>query len=277
SDYGHRGMNRSELLALLDEFDIRPTKGRGQNFLWGEGNFRRIAGCVPPGYDLAVEIGTGHGGLTEVLAGIVPRVVSFDVDERLYRLAQKRLAGLDNVELRLLDFMDADPGEFLGKNAVVVGNLPYNVASRIVVNLVPYGFPMLFLMQKEVGDRLTAEKSTSGYGFFSAYTGYFYHVRRMFVLGPQEFFPAPKIQSSLLRFSSLGRDHSCADGFRIFLKEAFACRRKKMVNNFSGLSREALEKAMAEASISVGVRAQELSPEALYLLFTESGRIMAGD
>ncbi|MDD2715772.1 MAG: 16S rRNA (adenine(1518)-N(6)/adenine(1519)-N(6))-dimethyltransferase RsmA [Candidatus Wallbacteria bacterium] len=259
-------MKKSELMSTLERLAIRPSRSKGQNFLWQDAIFERISKIVPDAATV-IEIGTGPGGLTETLANRFSRVIGYEIDEGLYRISVERLSALENVTLIQADFLEADLSEFCGSDLSVVGNLPFSIASQIIFKLIPYQFPMVFMLQKEVGDRLQALVGSKNYSFFTALTGYYYEVKKLFPVGPENFYPAPKVSSLLLSFTPRRRDPKDFDSFREFVKKAFSCRRKMLCNNYSEEERGRVEKSLTELGISLKSRAQELKPEQLYKLF----------
>jgi len=259
-------MKKKELLSLLEKEDIFPKKAFGQNFLWNESILDRIASQLA-GSRLVIEIGTGPGTLTEKLAENSEKVITYDIDERLYMFSKKRLSEFDNIEFIHKDFLESDIFSYIDKDVTFVGNLPYNIASRIIVKLASFGKKMLFMLQKEVADRLISKKNSKNYSFFTAYVGFYCKPKRLFDISPDNFFPKPNVYSSIISLEPKKHD-DLPDGFNSFVSNAFSCRRKKMVNNFSGDKRKALEKALVKLGYSLNVRAQELSSEEFGKLFS---------
>lgn len=261
-------MKKTELLNLLDKYGVTPRKGKGQNFIWNEEIFKRICRSISSDFENAVEIGTGPGGLTKALSERFPKVTSFEKDPVMYSVASETLHGISGVRLINEDFLKADISQFSPKNTVITGNLPYSDASRMIVKLTGLGYSMLFMVQKEVGQRLTAQVNSPDYSFFTSFIRYYYQVKKEFLLGPEHFYPEPRIDSMVVSFTPLAVDLSCADDFRMFLKQSFSCRRKQILSNFSKEEKNALRNALEKCSKKLQARAQEFSPEELYRLFT---------
>jgi len=264
-------MKKIELLNLLEQEGIFPKKAFGQNFLWNEAILDRIAENVGE-QELIVEIGTGPGTLTERLASNAERLITFDIDERLYNFSRKRLAHLKNIEFIKEDFLKSDINRFKDQDLTFVGNLPYNIAARIIVKLASLGKRMVFMLQKEVSERLVSKKNSKNYSFFTAFVGFHCETKRLFDIAPDSFFPKPNVYSSIVLLEP--KEHlDVPEGLSSFISKAISCRRKKMVNNFKGDERKALEKAMGKKGYDLKTRAQELSSEEfgeLFSLFTGS-------
>lgn len=196
-------LSRPDIRRLLDENGLRPSRARGQHFVADPNTVRRIARLagVGPG-DQVVEIGAGLGSLTLALAETGAAVTAVEVDRGLVPVLRSVVepAGATVVEAdaTILDW----PG-FLGDGPwVLVANLPYNVATPLVADLLD-GAPaiarMLVMVQREVAERLAAGPGDPAYGAVSVKVAYWATAVLVGVVPPTVFVPRPKVESALVR------------------------------------------------------------------------------
>ena len=193
----------SDVHAILAEWDIRPQKSLGQNFLIDAnilGILLDTAGITAG--DEVLEIGTGLGVLTEPLARVARRVVTVEKDPRLWPFLKERLKAFPNVELVCGDMLQVDH-EALFRSGIskVVANLPYSVGSAILVNLVQAETPpaqLTVTLQQEVAKRLTAKPGHKDFGLLTLWTQLRYDVAIRKTVSPTCFYPAPGVSSTIL-------------------------------------------------------------------------------
>lgn len=193
----------SDVHAILAEWDIRPQKSLGQNFLIDAnilGIMLEAAGIKAE--DEVLEIGTGLGVLTEPLACVACRVVTVEKDPRLWPFLKERLKAFPNVELICGDMMKVDH-EALFRSGInkIVANLPYSVGSAILVNLVQAETPpaqLTVTLQQEVAARLTAKPGHKDFGLLTLWTQLRYDVAIRKAVSSSCFFPAPGVGSTIL-------------------------------------------------------------------------------
>jgi len=193
----------SDVHAIMAEWDIRPQKSLGQNFLI-DANILGImlATADITAGDEVLEIGTGLGVLTEPLARVARRVVTVEKDPRLWPLLKERLKAFPNVELVCGDMMKVDH-EALFRSGInkVVANLPYSVGSAILVNLVQAETPpaqLTVTLQQEVAARLTAKPGHKDFGLLTLWTQLRYDVAIRKTVSSTCFYPAPGVSSTIL-------------------------------------------------------------------------------
>jgi 16S rRNA (adenine1518-N6/adenine1519-N6)-dimethyltransferase len=196
----------SEIRTLLDERGLRPRRRLGQNFLHDQNHIRGLvtAAAVAPG-DLVLEVGPGTGALTEALLERGAEVVCCEIDRGLAGLLGDRLGGrVTLVEGDCLPKGALHPGVVAGLGGrpfTLVANLPYQVASPLMVELL-LGHPrcrgQFVTIQREVADRLLAEPRTKAWGPLTIIVGALATVRRIAVLPPTCFWPAPQVDSAMV-------------------------------------------------------------------------------
>jgi 16S rRNA (adenine1518-N6/adenine1519-N6)-dimethyltransferase len=236
----------------------------GQHFLNSEPILERIALAVCPiPADLVIEIGPGRGALTEKLLHHAQRVVAIEIDRSLIEALQARFSGHPRLDIVHADVLDVDLARW--GRVPVAGNLPYYITSPILEKALRAGSPRsVFLIQKEVAERLTAKPGTREYGYLTARTALFGDTRRLFDVKPGAFRPPPKVDSSVILIEPHSRDFGIADrdAFLVFLTHCFRQKRKTLRNNLVGAYGDQVG-AWPEASL----RAEQLPIERLAEMF----------
>ncbi len=251
----------SRVAALLKRHGLTPDRGFSQNFLVDAGALAVIvdAAEVQP-TDTVFEVGPGLGVLTRELASRAARVVSVELDRRLQGVLAETLSGLGSVELV---FGDAARYDFasLPEGTLLVANLPYGVATAVVTRaLASRRFRRLvFLVQREVADRLTAAPGTPAYGSLTLLVRHFGRAASLRRVPPGAFLPAPKVTSAVVRIDVDRAARPDPELFR-FIRLGFAHRRKTLAKNLAlaGFDREAVNRALAELGLDGRVRAEAL-------------------
>ncbi|NNN01577.1 MAG: 16S rRNA (adenine(1518)-N(6)/adenine(1519)-N(6))-dimethyltransferase RsmA [Acidimicrobiaceae bacterium] len=186
----------------MESHGLRASRALGQNFVIDANTVRRIARLadVGPG-DLVLEIGAGLGSLTLALVETGAEVRAMEVDRYLIEPLEQVVAP-HGVRVYHADALNADYDTVLeGSEAVVVANLPYNVATPLVLHLLetqPLIRRMLVMVQKEVGERFAAQAGDDAYGAVSLRLQYFADARVVGKVGPNVFMPRPNVDSALV-------------------------------------------------------------------------------
>jgi 16S rRNA (adenine1518-N6/adenine1519-N6)-dimethyltransferase len=245
----------------------------GQNFLVDDSARHAIVDALG---DLSkrtvIEIGPGHGAITEILAGRCHRLIALELDRGLAAELTFRFRDQPQVEIVEVDILKADLQALIpeGETADVIGNLPYYITSDILLKLFAAGSTGLItravlMMQREVADRVSAVPGVRDYGLLSATAQMNAQADNLFTLPPSAFSPPPEVYSTVLRlhfaprFAELGVD---AVGFNHFLKQCFAQKRKTLQNNLraAGYPAEQLIEVWPN-SIQTQARAESLALE----------------
>ena len=263
-----------DVRRLLREFDFKPKKGLGQNFLVSEGALRRIvaAADLEPG-DVVLEVGPGLGTLTRLLAQQAKRVIAVELDRRLVDILSQTLADFLNVEIVQGDILEMEPGgpgrlSGLAPNYKVVANLPYYITSAVLRYLLTARVkPRLIVVtvQREVAQRMIA--SPGQMGLLSVSVQFYGRPRIVARIPAGAFYPVPKVNSAVVR---IDLDESptvaVADVDRFFevVRAGFGQKRKQLRNALAqGLSLPAstVVEALRRADVDEKRRAQTLSLE----------------
>lgn len=263
----------ADVRRLLDEHGLAPRKAAGQNFVIDPNTVRKIVrdAAVPDGTTV-LEIGPGLGSLTIPLAEVAPRVVAVEIDAGLAGLLARTLAPLGNVEVVHADALEADLGALVdGGPAVLVANLPYNVATPLIVTALDHDvFVDAYVMvQREVGERWSASAGDRLYAGISVKLDLVADVRVEDTIPRSVFYPVPNVDSVMVRLTPR-RDRPSPptrDRIRVVVDAAFAQRRKTLRNTLRALApREVLDAAFEAADVPAGARAEELDTDAFVRL-----------
>lgn len=253
-----------QVTALLQAHGISPSRALGQNFVADPNTVRRIARLagVGPG-DRVIEIGPGLGSLTLALAETGASITAVEADRRLIPALAEVLP--PGVEVRHADATRTDWAELLGPEPgwVLVANLPYNIATPLILDLldqVPVIERMMVMVQKEVGERLAATAGSPAYGAVSVKVAYWATATIAARVPPTVFVPRPKVESVLVdirRRSAPAVDPAVVDGAAVFelVRAGFATRRKMLRRSLAGLADPSV---FDTAAVSPASRAEDL-------------------
>jgi 16S rRNA (adenine1518-N6/adenine1519-N6)-dimethyltransferase len=244
----------------------RAKRRLGQHFLSDPRLLARIADALQPGLqDTVLEIGPGPGGLTAVLAERAGRLLAIEKDHSLVPALRERFPRVKVIEA---DALDADWHELAGPRFLVAGNIPYNITSPLIDKALEPPPPgrIVFLVQKEVAERVTADAGTPAYGALSVGVQAVARAERLFTIPAGAFAPRPKVDSAVLRLTPL------ADPligpveqprFRRLVVGIFGFRRKQLLRGLRELTGWEAQRVMgvlARASLRGDVRPEVLSP-----------------
>ena len=252
----------------------------GQNFLVDDAARHAIVDALG---DLSkrtvIEIGPGHGAITEILAPRCRQLIALELDRALAAELTFRFRDRPHVQIVEADILKTDLHALIppGETADVIGNLPYYITSDILLQLFAAARAgtlarAVLMMQREVADRVSAHPGVRDYGLLSATAQMHAQVDHLFTLPPSAFSPPPEVHSTVLRMHFAPRFeelHVDAAGFDAFLKQCFAQKRKTLQNNlrFAGHSPEQLA-AGWPASIQPLARAESLPLESMAELYS---------
>jgi 16S rRNA (adenine1518-N6/adenine1519-N6)-dimethyltransferase len=253
--------SRTRIHDLLGDAGLAPRRDLGQNFVADPNTVRRIATLaqVGPG-DHVVEIGAGLGSLTIALAETGATVVAVEVDRGVVAVLRDVVADLPNVTVIEADAMATDWAALLdGSDAwTLVANLPYNVATPLVCDLlddVPSIRSMLVMVQREVAERLAAPPGSKQYGAVSVKVAYWARAAVVGLVPASVFVPRPNVESALVRIDR--RDPPVTDRTVLFhlVRTAFGQRRKMLRRSLAG---EVSADAFDAAEVSPEARPEQL-------------------
>jgi 16S rRNA (adenine1518-N6/adenine1519-N6)-dimethyltransferase len=249
-----------------------PRKRFGQHFLSDPRILARIADAVGATRDDTVlEIGPGPGGLTAALLVRAGRVVAIEKDRDLAARLRTQLPSLELVEG---DALDADWQALGGPGAIIAGNIPYNITSPLLDKALAPPRPrrIVFLVQKEVADRVSAPVGSDAYGALSVGVQAVATGERLFIVPAGAFMPRPKVDSAVLRLTPLATPlvpDALIGTFRRVVVGLFGFRRKQLargLRELTGYSPDRAQAILEQAGIQPALRPEVLDPAAFYRL-----------
>ncbi len=290
----------SFLTRKFAEAGIRPYNKHGQNFLIDLNLVELLARTADVGPDdVVLEVGTGTGSLTAMLAAHAAAVVTVEIDAQMYQLATETLIDLDNVVMLqqdalknknhfhpdVLDALREKLNERPGLRLKLAANLPYNVATPIVSNLlrtdmVPVS--MTVTIQKELAERISARPRTKDYSALSVWIQSHCDVEIVRIMPPTVFWPQPKVDSAIIHIvTDLKRRERIPDleAFHVFVRSMFFHRRKflrsELLSAYKGiLDKPAVDEIMQKQELNPTCRAEELDVDTMLALFDEVAKAL---
>ncbi len=259
-------MTTSDPRAVLRAAGLSPKKSFGQNFLVASDVARKIAEAAVQGGERAtvIEIGAGTGALTVELAPRAARLVAIERDRDLVPLLREAFASSPNVEVVEADAKTVDYAALAGDEPfVLAGNLPYQVTGMLLElasELAPRLVRAVFMVQREVAERLAAEPGTKEYGALTVFVRAAFDVTRVLRVPPGAFFPPPDVTSAVVALVPRKERIEETPRFRALVHGAFEKRRKTLRNAWRGLAPDDVIAAAAErAKVSLDARGETLS------------------
>jgi 16S rRNA (adenine1518-N6/adenine1519-N6)-dimethyltransferase len=251
-------------------------KKYGQHFL----NDKKILGAIvdalsPTLNDTVVEVGPGRGSLTDILVERSGRVIGVEIDRALAEQLAKKYADRSNVQIVQGDVLETDLHALAGADFLLIGNVPYYITTPIVFKALEPPIPRrsVFLVQREVAERMAAKADTEAYGALSVNVAAVANVDHVMNVPAGAFQPPPKVESAVVRLTPrdvpLVKLESLAP-FRAFVQAVFGLRRKQMLRvlrTVKGLSPEHAASLLERADIEPSARPEVLSAETFARLF----------
>lgn len=253
---------------------VRAKRSLSQNFLVDHNIRRRIVAELGAEVrDKVLEIGPGHGELSDLLVGKVARLVLVEKDDRLAADLAARFADRSDVEVVHEDALEADLSGLLGGDSagLLISNLPYGITSPLIfrfLDMQPLPRRMVLLVQREVADRIAAGEGSKAYGALSVGVRARARVRIAFRVGRGAFRPVPAVDSSVLVLeprSEVPSAERLAD-LRTLTRVAFSQRRKQLGGILRsapeyGLSADQVQRILTEHGVSPRARPETLTPD----------------
>lgn len=262
---------QSYLRELFQTHQLRPKNKLGQNFLIDLNLLDLVVRSAElTRADLVLEVGTGTGGLTARLAELAGSVLSVELDPSFHALARELLGDIDHVRLLHADVLrnknhlnppvlaalEEMRATYKPQQIKLVANLPYAVATPVISNLLLLDLPLervVGLVQWEIAERLAARPGTKDYGALSVLVQAITDVEVLRRLPPAAFWPRPQVASAIIRV----RPHAAKrarvpdlQGFRNFLRDLYAHRRKNLRGGLLGLPGRPFDKAAVDAKLA---------------------------
>lgn len=274
-----------EIKALLDIMGLGPRKRWGQNFLINSGARKRIVDLLDMKEgDSVWEVGPGLGSITKIMLDRGADLKVFEIDPGYVEYLTKAFGDYDNFSIVQGDviktwkkYKKTPPSRF-------VGNLPYNISSAIVSSFIENDFvpeKMVFTVQREMGQRMTAKPNNKNYSSFSILCQFACDVKEVGVLKPGSFYPVPGVASSIMVMTphKRFRDIKNKEVFFKVTRELFSSRRKTIKNNINispflkRYVKDAVLSAFERVNIDITKRAETISVEQYVELANELSKL----
>ncbi len=253
-------------------------KRYGQHFLSDPTILSGIVDALAPTpSDTVVEIGAGRGSLTDILVERAGRVIAVEIDHLLAGQLRERYASRANVEIVEADVLETDLAALAGSDFLVIGNVPYYITTPIVFKTLEPPIPRrsVFLVQREVAERMTAHAGAESYGALTVNVATVALAEIVMSVSRKAFKPPPKVDSSVVRLRPRAEpliEAQALRGFRIFVQAVFGLRRKqiqRVVRTVAGSSAGESTAVLDRLGIDPTARPEVLTPETFVRLFRE--------
>ena len=249
--------------------DFRFKKSFGQNFLNDKSILEKIVKAADiKENSLTIEIGPGSGNLTKEIAKVSKNVLCYEIDNRLEDILDEKLKDYNNINIIFDDFLKRDLSldikNYNYDNIYVVANIPYYITTPIITKLIEskIDFKSITLMiQKEVGDRFTANVGSRDYSSITVFLNYYFNVKKLFTVSRYSFTPKPNVDSIVISLIKK-TDKISVNNEELFFKlvrDAFQFKRKNLKNNLKKYNLEIINNILKKYNLDLTVRAEKLS------------------
>ena len=260
-----------KMKELLEKNGFSLKKKFGQNFIIDENVINSIIDKSKIDKDtLVIEVGPGAGSLTYKLGMSAKNVICYEIDTTLENVLKENTRDLNNVKVIYQDFLKAnvldDIKSYEYKKLYFVANLPYYITTPIIIKIIEDCIPvdkMVFMVQKEVGNRFKALPGSKEYGSLSVYLNYYFDVKKILDISRHVFMPEPNVDSIIVEFSKKENllPVKNEEVFFKLIRDSFTQKRKTLRNNLKGYDLEKIEEVLNRHNLDLSVRAEQLSTE----------------
>ena len=250
----------------------RPKKSLGQNFLIDKNIINKILLSINPTKKNILEIGPGTGNLTnEIFKSNPSNLILIEKDKNLF-FKLKKIYRKNIVEIINGDILDQNLEKIIKKNSVVVGNLPYNIASQILVKFIklktwpPKFKKIVFMFQKEVGEQIISSNKKKDYGRLRILSNYRFDVTKSFNVSKNCFYPIPKVDSKVIVFQpKIYKNYKIKDIQNLEkVTHMFFSKKRKMINKVFKKTFNKYEEVSKKLNIDLTKRPSELTEDDYY-------------
>lgn len=265
---------------IIKKLGIQPRRQRSQNFLIDRNSAEKAVSCagLTPD-DTVIEIGPGPGSLTLFLQATGARVICYEIDHTLFNILERQLPGDGSVSLLFQDILTVDfPAITAGNPSVIFGSIPYAITSPIIIKILENSRCFkraVFIVQKEVAERLCADPCCKDYGILTVYCRTYLTAAIRMTIPSACFYPAPKVDSAVIELTPRPEKNWHAQDeelFRSIVRSGFSQRRKTIQNclkafiSLRGITIEDLKAAAEKDTIDLTRRAETFTVEEFYRL-----------
>jgi len=267
--------SKTHVINLLLKHNLKPKKRYGQNFLVDNFVIQKIITQAQiTKNDLIIEIGPGLGVLTQELAKKAKNVCAIEIDTNFLSILSQNLADFKNIEIINADILKTDIRTILSRytytNAMAISNLPYYITTPIIFHILENNLPMsqlIFMIQKEVANRILAKPGTKDYGLLTLSLAYYAKAELIANVPANSFLPRPDVSSAVIKLTlnqNLTKSPKEKKAFFTITKAAFANRRKTLLNCLAfglNISKQSSEELILSSGFSPTVRGEALCLE----------------
>lgn len=243
-------------------------KKYGQNFLQDNNILNNIVALANiTSNDLVIEIGPGGGALTSKLIEKTKKLICFEIDTDL----EQHLKQYEDKGAKIIygDFLKQDVNEVIKdyeyENLYIIANLPYYITTPIITKIIESKLPVnkcVFMVQKEVANRLSATTSTKDYNSLTIFINYYFSCKKAFDVSKNVFYPKPNVDSAIIELDRREKplvDVNDENNFFKLIKDSFVFKRKTLRNNLKGYDLNKIEEILQKYGFDLSVRAEALS------------------
>ena len=252
----------------IDSNNFKFKKKFGQNFIVDSNIINKIVHNSEVDADtLVIEIGPGAGSLTYFLAHNASNVICYEIEGDVKDILEDNLKDFSNVNIIYKDFLKADIKEdiknYKYNKLYVIANLPYYITTPIITKIIEDNVDvdkMVFMVQKEVGDRFKASVNTKDYNSLSIYLNYYFKVRKLMDVSRSVFMPVPNVDSIVVEFTKLEDKLEVynEDLFFKLVRDSFKQKRKTLKNNLKSYNLEVIDKVLNKNGYNLSSRAEQI-------------------
>ncbi len=251
----------------MNRINTRPKKSLGQNFLVDQNVARKIVASLDlQPDDIILEIGPGHGALTQNIVPHVNRYIGVELDRNLAQKLTEEYGARDNFHLFNQDFLEFDFAQIsqADEKIKIVGNIPYQITSGVIFKVIQHRsffHQMTLMIQKEVAQRVVANSGSKAFGILAVLSQTFARPELLFSVSHHVFYPKPKVTSAMVQWdfrSDANRIVEDEAGYIQMIKNLFQTRRKMLRNNLKKCYGEEIT-AKSEFILDLSRRPEQLS------------------
>ena len=258
--------SKSDMRNILDNNSFRFKKKFGQNFITDVNVINKIVdNSLVDNDTLVIEIGPGAGSLTYKLVSSAGFVLCYEIDKDVETILRDHLKDYFNYEIIFDDFLKRDVlndiKNYNYKKLMVIANLPYYITTPIIMKIIDDNLSpdkMVFMVQKEVGERFKATPGTKDYNSLSIYLNYYFDIKKLMDVSRNVFMPVPNVDSIVVEFTKK-EELLNVDNRELFFKlvrDSFKYKRKTLRNNLKGYNLELIEQVMHNFGYNLSDRAE---------------------
>lgn len=246
-------------------------KKYGQNFIKDQSIINKIVGNIDIDKDtLVIEIGPGAGALTSELVKEAGQVIAYEIDKDLKDILSEKFNNVDNLKIIYEDFLtrsvEKDLEEYNYSKIYVVANIPYYITTPIIKKIIDTKTnisKVAIMIQKEVGERFTAQPRTRDYGSITVYLNYYFNIKKLFTVSKNSFIPKPNVDSVVVLFTRKEKNTNVKneDLLLKIIRDSFQYKRKNLRNNLKSYDLSKIADVLDKYNLDLNARAEELPLE----------------